>query len=88
MGVGEGQGDSEQRIACVERGDRAKETREGCKKGDKKKWENDRGEAGIRYLNEYMRDVKREREGGREGEKGSELIMGLCCRDKAEQHLG
>lgn len=23
-----------------------------------------------------------------EGERGSELIMGLCCGDKAEQHLG
>lgn len=74
----------EQRVACVERGDRAKETREMCKKGDKEKWENDRGEAEIRYLNEHMRDRKR----GREGERGSELIIGLCCRDKAEQHLG
>lgn len=66
MGVGEG--DREQRVASVERGDRAKETREMRKKGDKKKWENDRGEAGIRYLNEHMRDRKREggREGGRE----------------------
>lgn len=48
MGVGVGEGDREQRVACVERGDRAQETREMCEKGDKKKMiRNDRGEAGI-----------------------------------------
>lgn len=47
-------------------GQKKKKTREMCKKGDKKKWKNDRGEAGIRYLNEHMRKRKREREGGRE----------------------
>lgn len=35
---GEGNGvDREQRFVCVEKGDRAKETREMCEKGDKKK---------------------------------------------------
>lgn len=61
-----GWGGGEQRVVCVERGDRAKETREMCKKGDKMKWENDREQTRITYLNEQMRDRKREREGERE----------------------
>lgn len=76
--------DREQRVVCVERGDRAKETREMCKKGDKKRGTDDRRKAEIPYLNEQMREGEREREGGR----ASELIMGLCCRDKAELHPG
>lgn len=35
--MGVGGGDREQRVACVERGDRAKETRKMCENGDKKK---------------------------------------------------
>lgn len=55
------------------------------KKGDKKRKENvQREKAEIHSMNENTR-----RERGREKrEGGSELIKGLCCRDKAEQHPG
>ena len=37
---------------------------------------------------EEEREGEREREREREREGGSELIKGLCCRDKAEQPSG
>ena len=45
--------------------------------------------AGIHGMNENRRrEGEREREREREREGGSELIKGLCCRDKAEQPSG
>lgn len=61
----------------------AEEMRGNVKKGDKKKEKNDQyAKAEIRSMNENTRREGKEREGG------SELIKGLCCRDKAEQHPG
>lgn len=67
VGFGEGaEGDREQRVACVERGDRAKETREMSKNGDKKRGMDGQRKAEIAYLIERRREEEREKEGRRE----------------------